>query len=36
MVQECKDIFEAYKLEFDNLTDNVETLKKQLEETEMK
>ena len=36
MVQECKDIFEAYKLEFDNLTDEVETLKKRLEETEIK
>ena len=36
MVQECKDIFEAYKLEFDNLMDEVETLKKRLEETEIK
>ena len=36
MVQECKDIFEAYKLEFDNLTNEMETLKKRLEETEIK
>ena len=37
MFQECKDIFEVYKfIEFDNLTDEMETLKKWLEETEIK
>ena len=32
MVQECKDVFEAFKFEFDNRKDEVETLKKRLEE----
>ena len=36
MVQECKDIFEAYRLDFDNMTDEVEIMKKRLEETEKK